>query len=101
MGDLHPHPDPLALLGVHLTPQDLIEELQVGPLLLGRLGQHRGECLTQVSQLEPLQRREDPLLLRVVGSTSMFMGGLLPPPRHRSTAAGDTGLAAGAEGVGA
>ena len=35
---LQPHLGPLALLGVHLTPQDLIEELQVGPFLLGRLG---------------------------------------------------------------
>ena len=34
VGDLQPHPDPLALLGVHLAPQDLVEELQVSPLLL-------------------------------------------------------------------
>src|SRR5262245_15135021 len=48
VGDLHSHPDPLTLLGVHLAPQDRIEELQVSPLRLGRLGQSRGQGLTQV-----------------------------------------------------
>ena len=66
VGDLQPHPDPFALLGVHLAPQDLIEELQGGPLLLGRLGSHRPERVPQVGPLEPPERQENPLFRGII-----------------------------------
>src|SRR5260370_38886777 len=48
VGDLQCHPHALALLGIHLTPHNPIEELQAGPLLFGRLGELSRQRIRQL-----------------------------------------------------
>ncbi len=55
VGDLDAHGDALALLGVDLLAQQLVEEVEVGRLGARGLGQDRVEALGHVAEAQPDQ----------------------------------------------
>jgi hypothetical protein len=52
MGDLKPHSDPLVLLRVDLALQGSVQKLEVRPIPLGGLREHRRQRLSKMIQLQ-------------------------------------------------
>jgi len=63
--NLHAHGDALALLGVHLVAQELVEEVEVRGLLVGGLAEERVEPLGEVAQAQLLEMLDDACVYEV------------------------------------
>jgi len=63
--NLHAHGDALAVLGVHLVAQELVEEVEVRGLLVGGLAEERVEPLGEMAQAQLLEMLDDACVYEV------------------------------------